>query len=104
MVRSALLGKLLLDTGVITQAQLDDALAIQPNDKRRLGEILVDRGVVHPQELAQLLSRQMSCPWISLTHLEIEPAVIAMLPANAALTHGVVPVHLRIAKGQRVLY
>ena len=98
------LGKLLLDTGVITQAQLDDALSLQPTDKRRLGEILVDRGVVHPQELAQLLSHQMSCPWISLAHLDIEPNVIAVMPASVALAHGVVPVHLRIAKGQRVLY
>ena len=104
MLRSAPLGKLLLDTGVLTQAALDEALAIQKTDRRRLGELLVDRGVVHPQHLAQLLSHQLSCPWISLASLDIAPEVLALVPAQLALEHGIVPVHLRSSKKQKVLY
>jgi type IV pilus assembly protein PilB len=104
MMRSVSLGRLLLDTGVITQAALDETLAVQRTDRRRLGELLVERGVVHPQDLAQLLSHQMSCPWISLAHLDIAPEVISLLPRNLALEHAVVPVHLRVTKGSKVLY
>ena len=104
MMRSVSLGRLLLDTGVITQAVLEEALAIQKTDKRRLGELLVERGVVHPQELAQLLSHQLSCPWISLAHLDIAPEVLSLLPRSLALEHAVVPVHLRMYKGNKVLY
>jgi hypothetical protein len=89
---------------VITQAELDEVLAIQKTDRRRLGEIVVERGLVHPQELAQLLSHQMSCPWISLQHLEITPEILDVLPADLAIEHGIVPVHLRISKEHRVLY
>ncbi len=98
------LGRLLLDTGVVTQVQLDEVLIHQRTDRRRLGELLVERGLVHPLELAQLLSHQLSCPWISLAQLEVEAAVLALVPADLAVVHGVIPVHLRVAKGQQVLY
>jgi hypothetical protein len=104
MMRSVSLGRLLLDTGVVTQAALDATLAVQKTDRRRLGELLVERGVVHPQELAQLLSHQLSCPWISLAHLDIAPEVLSLLPRKLALEHAVVPVHLRISKGHKTLY
>ena len=104
MMRSVSLGRLLLDAGVVTQAALDETLAIQKTDRRRLGELLVERGLVHPQDLAQLLSHQMSCPWISLAHLDIPPEVISLLPRKLALEHAVVPVHLRVTKGSKVLY
>lgn len=103
-MRSAPLGKLLIDTGVITQAALDEALVVQKTDKRRLGELLVERGVVNAQQLAQLLSRQLSCPWISLQHLEIAPEVLALLPSDVAIENAVVPVHLRTSKGHKILY
>lgn len=89
---------------MITQGELDEVLAIQKTDPRRLGELVVERGLVHPQQLAQLLSHQMSCPWISLGQLDIAPEVLAMLPQEIALEHAVVPVHLRVSKGQQVLY
>ena len=104
MVRSAPLGRLLIDTGVLTQAELDETLVVQRTDKRRLGELLVERGVVNAQRLAQLLSHQLSCPWISLAHLEIAPEVLALLPSDVAIEHAVVPVHLRTSKGQKILY
>ena len=104
MVRSAPLGRLLLDTGVLTQVQLDEVLVVQRTDRRRLGDLVVERGLVHPLDLAQLLSHQLSCPWISLAHLEITPEVLAALPEEVATAHGVIPVHLRVSKGQRVLY
>jgi type IV pilus assembly protein PilB len=59
---------------------------------------------VHPLELAQLLSNQMSCPWISLAHLDIAEEVLATLPRELALAHAVVPVHLRETATTRVLY
>lgn len=104
MMRTVSLGRLLVDTGVLTQAVLEETLAVQKTDRRRLGELLVERGVVHPQELAQLLSHQLSCPWISLAHLDIAPEILSLLPRSLALEHAVVPVHLRMYKGHKVLY
>lgn len=104
MLASPPLGRLLIDAGALTAAQLDEVLVIQRTDKRRLGELLVERGVVTALELAQILSRQLSCPWISLAQLEISPDVIGLLPADVAIERHAVPVHLRFNKGQRILY
>jgi len=104
MVRSAPLGRLLLSTGVLTQAQLDATLVRQRTDKRRLGELLIEGGLLQPQQLAQLLSHQLSCSWISLAHAEISVEVLALIPREMAIEHGIVPVHLRTSKGQTILY
>ncbi|MBS2014885.1 MAG: PilZ domain-containing protein [Deltaproteobacteria bacterium] len=98
------LGRLLIDAGALSTQQLEEVLAIQKSDKRRLGELLVERGIVTALELAQILSRQLSCPWISLAQIEIAADVIALLPADVAMERHAVPVHLRLSKGQRILY
>lgn len=98
------LGRLLMDAGALSQEVLEEVLAVQRTDKRRLGELLVERGVVTALELAQILSRQLSCPWISLAQIEIAPDVIRLLPAEVAIERHAVPVHLRYSNGQRILY
>ena len=98
------LGRLLMDAGALSQEVLEEVLAVQRTDKRRLGELLVERGVVTALELAQILSRQLSCPWISLAQIEIAPDVIRLLPAEVAIERHAIPVHLRFSNGQRTLY
>lgn len=104
MIDSPPLGRLLLDAGILTQETLDALLDAQRTDKRRLGELVVERGLANPLQLAQLLARQMSCPWISLAHLEVAADVIALLPAEVAIERRAVPVYLRQRKDKRVLY
>jgi hypothetical protein len=52
------LGKLLIETGFLTEAQLEDALSQQREGQRRLGEILVSRGLLSGTQLAQALAEQ----------------------------------------------
>jgi hypothetical protein len=53
------LGELLIEAGVLTGPQLDEALAEQEDSGRMLGEILVDRGHVPMITLVNLLSEQL---------------------------------------------
>src|SRR5919201_6027793 len=53
-----LLGLLLIEMGVITQAQLDQALAIQAETGERLGEILIDRGFTSRLAIHDALAEQ----------------------------------------------
>src|SRR5262245_13311269 len=54
--RDALLGRLAIEKGLITQAQLEDALREQERSPHTLGEILVKRGSVKDVELQPLLA------------------------------------------------
>jgi hypothetical protein len=52
------LGKLLVELGLVTESQLERALAVQREEHGRLGEILVSRGLLSGSELAQALAEQ----------------------------------------------
>src|SRR3989440_3832136 len=52
------LGRLLVERGVITQEQLDTALAVQRADGGMLGEILTSRGWVTPLSIAAAVEKQ----------------------------------------------
>ena|SRR5919202_1437659 len=56
------LGDIFVDRGLITQEQLDDALAEQRENGGKLGEILVEKGYTSRVELAGVISEQ----WTSI--------------------------------------
>jgi hypothetical protein len=98
------LGHLLVTAGLLSQQALDDVLAVQKTDGRRLGELLAEQGLVRPHQLAQCLSHQLACPWVSLERVEIAPEAVETLPRDIAMKHHMVPVHLRASKGATALY
>jgi hypothetical protein len=52
------IGELLVDAGVITRAELDEALAVQSTTGQRLGEILIETGRISWLALAQAIGDQ----------------------------------------------
>jgi len=52
------LGQFVLESGLLTEEQLEIALAEHMSSGKRLGEVLVDRGWLTPEQLADLLHRQ----------------------------------------------
>ena len=95
---------MLVTSGLLTQQAMDDVLAAQKVDGRRLGELLAERGLVRPHQLAQFLSHQLACPWVSLQRVEVTKEAVETLPREIALRHHMIPVHLRTSKGATVLY
>ncbi len=57
------LGELLIEQGVITEAQLQQALARQKATGRRLGTVLQDLNFVTDEVIAKLLARQLQLPY-----------------------------------------
>ena len=53
-----LLGQLMLDHGLIKQAQLDEALARQHSTFKYIGEILIDMGAISRRDLTRMLELQ----------------------------------------------
>lgn len=108
MLPQVQLGRLLVESGMVTTQQLDELLAVQREQgdgrRKKLGELLVERGLVRPQELAQLLSHQLSCPWISLDKITLSPAILALVPREVAVAHAIVPVHTRVIGKDTILY
>jgi len=53
-------GDMLIGYGLLTQDDLDRALAYQKGTDKRLGQVLVDLGLVSHADLAQVLEEQLS--------------------------------------------
>src|SRR5712691_13409055 len=61
------LGELLLAEGVMTPDQLNRALEIHRATGERLGQVLLDMGVVDQEHIARLLSQQIGIEFMHLT-------------------------------------
>jgi type IV pilus assembly protein PilB len=91
----SLLGALLLRDGLVTDTELDAALAQQRlSGGRRVGEILVDRGVVDRADVARLVAEQYELPFVELNQYDADPMTAALLPKEIALRYAAVPTGL----------
>jgi type IV pilus assembly protein PilB len=93
------LGEVLVTGGVLTEAQLNEALHAQRQDKvggrrRRLGEVITALGLADEVQIARALSDQLGLPFVDLGSLPIAEETLARLPRNVAVRHAAVPITL----------
>ncbi len=88
-----LLGQILVEHRVISQENLDVALARQAQTKELLGTVLVHLGFI-PSESAVLpfVAGQLDVEWVDLKKLEIEKTVIEQFPARFAFHYKALPI------------
>jgi type IV pilus assembly protein PilB len=86
------LGEFLLDAGLIDPKSLSKALEIQKITRKKLGQVLLEMGVVDEQEIAKTISRQFNIPLVPLDGAEIPKEVIDLVPAEMAEGYLLVPV------------
>jgi len=86
------LGELLVKSGRINQAQLQEALAHQKDQGGRLGTNLIKLGHITERQLVDALSEQFKVPSVDLNNMEIEDAVIKIIPADIARKYTIFPV------------
>lgn len=89
------LGELLIDAGVIDDAQLRAALGEQARWGRRLGVTLIKLGMVEENHLIRALAQQLGLPATSLVGRRIAPEVIALVPARVATENHVIPLFVK---------
>ena len=86
------LGDLLVGNGTITQAQLQEALALQKENGKRLGDVLRDSGIITENQVIEALMTQLGLEFIDLNSCSISSEMAQLLPKGIAKKHRVVPV------------
>ncbi len=87
------IGQILVQEHFISDQDLQRALAVQTKTKERLGEILIQLGVMaHDARFFSLLAKQMGVPYVDLKETEIPSAVLACVPAQLASHYKIIPV------------
>ncbi len=94
------LGDMLVAAGIVTPADIDEALAAQKGSGRRLGEVLVALGKVTEHQLAQVLSNQLSIPWVNLHHVDFSRELLNLVTSELAERAAIVPVYVRKVRNQ----
>ncbi|MBW4079192.1 MAG: type II/IV secretion system protein [Acidobacteria bacterium] len=79
---------------LITQEQLDAALAEQVSSGGRLGEVLVSQGVLTEQALAHALAAFFGFDVANLRRDNVDPATLMLVPENVAREHMAVPIRM----------
>ena len=87
-----LLGELLLEKGIINQAQLDQGLKIQKEKGGLIGQIFVMLGYVKEEEIAQALTAQYGFPYLPLESYEINADMIKLIPENVAKQYNLIAI------------
>jgi len=86
-------GELLVKTGKINPAQLNEALAMQKDQGGRLGTNLVKLGYLNERQLVESLSQHFKVPSVDLKGMEVDDAVIKIIPADIARKYTILPVN-----------
>ncbi len=88
------LGDLLLDRRLITTRQLEEAIEEQKRTGKKLGAILVDRGVLWEEDLVSVLAHQINLQAVKIDPSATPPEVLALVPPATARARRVYPLGL----------
>ena len=78
------LGDRLVENGLISSQQLEKALAKHAITGEKLGQTLVAMGFLQPDDLMKTLAADAGIPYVLLTDVEPEHSAIAIVPENIA--------------------
>ena len=78
------LGEILLQQGLLTEQQLQQALDEQRRSGRKLGRVFVEKGFVSEDQISTALARQLQVPFVNLKHFSLKPEVATRLPETQA--------------------
>jgi len=94
------LGELLVQANAITPEQLAEVLREPRDPRKKIGQLLIERGWLTEVRLTQTLSLQLSVPWVSLSHIDFSRQLLNLVARALAERHCIIPVFVRHVKGQ----
>ncbi len=94
------LGDILVEAGVITEQQLQEALAEQAQSQLKLGELLIQQGVATERQIVDILSRHLRVRRLNIAKFTPRSDVHKLLPIEEAKRLGAAPL---LRKGSLLL-
>ena len=85
------IGDILLEEQLITQEQLEEALATAKDEKKKIGEAVVELGYATEQSIAEALSSQLGFEYVNLTSVTIPENVLNLIGENVLRRHLMIP-------------
>src|SRR5660397_86606 len=85
-------GEILLEMGLLTPQQLEEALEEQKSSRLRIGEILTQHAWITPADLTKALARRLGVQFLDLAEMRIDPSAAGMISDKDARRYSALPV------------
>ena len=94
LMKKIRLGDLLIQHGKLTPENLQKALDIQraSNSNKKLGEILIEEGIVAEDDIINIIAAQLQIDKIDFSNLEINFLLLRKVPAAVLDKYGALPI------------
>ena len=95
------IGEILIAEGLISQAQLDEAMLRQKKHGARLGEVLIKFGYVNEDQIVSALGNQLGIPYVTLSSGRLKPvtdqSLDGLVPYDFAIKNVCIPLYRTIS-------
>lgn len=88
------IGQLLVQYGMISQEQLEEALHKQKEEGGKIGDILIELGYIGRENINEALEFQMGVPYVNLDEYNIELEAVKLVPENIVKKYRLIPIHI----------
>jgi len=85
------LGDILLDSGLVSPEQLAEAYGEHQRAGRALGRVLVDQGILTETQLVAALAQQIGMRFVELGDIQVDPSAVSIVPPAMARRHVILP-------------
>lgn len=93
-----MIGEALLEAGLITNEQLENALTLRKGKNKRLGKILLELGYATEIQIAEAISKQQKLPLVDCTKYNLSKDLLDLVPKNIAERAIVLPLEIKDKK------
>jgi type IV pilus assembly protein PilB len=98
---SGRIGDILVSEGTITPEQLQEGLALQREDRREIGKILLSLGYVKEVDLARALAKRLRLDYVELNEKDVDRGAASLVDQKVLRRHGAIP--MRVENGRLIV-
>lgn len=85
------LGEILLDYGMISPDNLKKALKVQRENNKRIGETLIELNIVTQDQINWILCKQLDIPYVQIEKEQLDLDLIKRLPEYLIKNYRLIP-------------
>ena len=85
------IGDILVEEGILTEEQLEEALKAAKAESKKIGEAITDLGFASEQDIAEALSSQLGFEYVNLSTVHIPDNVLSLINESVLRKHLMIP-------------
>jgi type IV pilus assembly protein PilB len=86
------LGQILLEKGLLKPEQLEEALKVQKNTTEQLGRILIELGFISEKDVLRAHAEQLGIPFLELDRTSVDEDVAKAIPQSIVQRYNAIPI------------